>query len=152
MLFDIILSRISDVLHVSKVAILLRGSNVFHLQQALGLEFGGPVAFAEGSATIQNLQRTNQPATVYHDRPEPWFIEAAAKNKPYYARSTQSCCYPWPAALIFGSDRAGTQEVRGAVHTNRPAYVKSVAAQLVSRSKSLNWSENLPTRQRNANG
>jgi phosphoserine phosphatase RsbU/P len=80
-LFDVILSRISDVLHVSKIAILLRGSNVFHLQQALGMEFGGPVAFAEGSATIQNLQRTNQPATVYHDRPEPWFTEAGAEEK-----------------------------------------------------------------------
>jgi sigma-B regulation protein RsbU (phosphoserine phosphatase) len=80
-LFDIILRRISGVLHVSQIAILLRGSNVFHLQQALGMDFGGPVALAEESATIQNLVRTNQPATVYRDRPEEWFTDAGAEEK-----------------------------------------------------------------------
>jgi sigma-B regulation protein RsbU (phosphoserine phosphatase) len=69
------------VLHVSQIAILLRGSNVFHLQQALGMDFGGPVALPEESATIQNLLRTNQPATVYRDRPEEWFTGAGAEEK-----------------------------------------------------------------------
>jgi sigma-B regulation protein RsbU (phosphoserine phosphatase) len=80
-LFDIVLRRISEVLHVSQIAILLRGSNVFHLQQALGMDFGGPVALAEGSATIQNLLQTNQPATVYRDRPEKWFTDADSEEK-----------------------------------------------------------------------
>jgi phosphoserine phosphatase RsbU/P len=80
-LFDIILRRISEVLHVSQIAILLRGSNVFHLQQALGMDFGGPVALPEESATIQNLLRTNLPATVYRDRPEEWFTDAGAEEK-----------------------------------------------------------------------
>ncbi len=81
MLFDIVLRRISEVLHVSQIAVLLRGSKVFHLQQALGMDFGGPVALAEESATIQNLLRTNRPATVYHDRPEEWFTDAGAEEK-----------------------------------------------------------------------
>ena len=80
-LFDIILRRISEVLHVSQIAILLRGSNVFRLQQALGMDFGGFVALAEESATIQNLLRTNQPATVYRDRPEEWLTDAGAEEK-----------------------------------------------------------------------
>ena len=80
-LFDIVLRRISEVLHVSQIAILLRGSTVFHLQQALGMDFGGPVALPEESATIQNLLRTNQPATVYRDRPEEWFMGAGAEEK-----------------------------------------------------------------------
>jgi phosphoserine phosphatase RsbU/P len=80
-LFDIVLRRISEVLHVSQMAILLRGSNVFRLQQALGMDFGGPVALAEESATIQNLLRTNLPATVYRDRPEEWFTDAGAEEK-----------------------------------------------------------------------
>jgi phosphoserine phosphatase RsbU/P len=80
-LFDIVLRRISEVLHVSQIAILLRGSNVFHLQQALGMDFGSPVALPEESATIQNLLRTNQPATVYRDRPEEWFTGAGADEK-----------------------------------------------------------------------
>jgi phosphoserine phosphatase RsbU/P len=80
-LFEIILQRISEVLHVSQIAILLRGSNVFHLQQALGINFGSPVALREDSATIQNLARTNQPATVYRDRPEEWFEGAGTEEK-----------------------------------------------------------------------
>jgi sigma-B regulation protein RsbU (phosphoserine phosphatase) len=80
-LFDIVLRRISEVLHVSQIAILLRGSSVFHLQQALGMDFGGAVALPEESATIQNLLRTNQPATLYRDRPEEWFTGAGAEEK-----------------------------------------------------------------------
>jgi phosphoserine phosphatase RsbU/P len=80
-LFEIILQRISEVLHVSQISILLRGSNVFHLQQALGIDFGSPVALREDSATIQNLARTNQPATVYRDRPEEWFESAGTEEK-----------------------------------------------------------------------
>jgi sigma-B regulation protein RsbU (phosphoserine phosphatase) len=80
-LFEIILRRISEVLHVSQIAILLRGSNVFHLQQALGLDIGTAVTLREDSATIQNLLRTNQPATVYGDRPEEWFTSAGKEEK-----------------------------------------------------------------------
>jgi phosphoserine phosphatase RsbU/P len=80
-LFEIILQRISEVLHVSQISILLRGSNVFHLQQALGIDFGSPVALREDSATIQNLARTNQPATLYRDRPEEWFEDAGTEEK-----------------------------------------------------------------------
>jgi phosphoserine phosphatase RsbU/P len=80
-LFEIILQRISEVLHVSQISILLRGSNVFHLQQALGINFGSPVSLREDSATIQNLARTNQPATVYRDRPEEWFEDAGTEEK-----------------------------------------------------------------------
>jgi sigma-B regulation protein RsbU (phosphoserine phosphatase) len=80
-LFEIILQRISAVLHVSQITILLRGSKVFHLQQALGIDFVGPVALREDSATIQNLVRTNQPATVYRDRPEVWFEDAGTEEK-----------------------------------------------------------------------
>ena len=79
-LFEIILQRISEVLHVSQIAILLRGSNVFHLQQALGIDLGSPVALREDSATIQNLERTNRPATVYRDRPEEWFEDAGTEE------------------------------------------------------------------------
>ena len=50
-------------------------------QQALGMEIAGSVAFTDESATIQNLLRTNQPATVYRDRPEEWFTDANANEK-----------------------------------------------------------------------
>ena len=81
LLVDTVLRRVSEVLHVPQIAILLHGSNVFHLQQALGMEFAGPVVLPEHSATVQNLVRTNQPATVYRDRPEHWFTEAPPEEQ-----------------------------------------------------------------------
>ena len=45
---DTVLTRISEVLHVSQIAILLRGGTVYHIQQALGMDASIAVAFAEG--------------------------------------------------------------------------------------------------------
>jgi hypothetical protein len=39
------------------------GSASFQLQSAMGLEILGPVLLPESSATVQNLVRTNRPAT-----------------------------------------------------------------------------------------
>ena len=82
-LFETILLRLSEVLHVSKIAILLRGSEVFHVQQAIGLDFGGAVNVAEDSSIIQNLALTNRPATIYRDRPEDWFTNAGTAEKKF---------------------------------------------------------------------
>lgn len=65
--------RVSEILHVPYIAVWLRGSSVFHLQQAVGLDLHEPVLWHEESMTVQHLVRTNRPATVYHDRPEEWF-------------------------------------------------------------------------------
>ena len=80
-MIDTVLQRISEVLHVSQISILLRSSHVFHLQHAVGMEAIAPVMLSETSATVQNLLRTNQPATVYRDRPEDWFIGAGAEEQ-----------------------------------------------------------------------
>ncbi len=68
--------RVSEVLHVPHIAVWLRGSSVFHLQQAVGLDLQGSILWQEGSMTVQHLLRTNRPATVYYDRPEDWFQQA----------------------------------------------------------------------------
>ncbi len=75
-LIETVSRRISEVLHVPQVAVWLRGSNVFHLQQAVGFDVPGPVLLAETSSTVQNLARTNRPATVYRDRPAEWLAQA----------------------------------------------------------------------------
>jgi abortive infection bacteriophage resistance protein len=100
---DTVLLRISEVLHVSQIAILLRSGTVFHLQQALGMEAGVPVAFAEGSATVQNLLHTNQPATVYRDRPEEWFTDANAEEKALLRQINAELLLPMPGrARLIG--------------------------------------------------
>ncbi len=80
-LVETISRRVSEILHVPHIAVWLRGSNVFQLQQSVGLSLSGPVLLREESMTVQNLARTNRPATVFQDRPEEWFEQADDREK-----------------------------------------------------------------------
>jgi phosphoserine phosphatase RsbU/P len=129
-LFDIVLRRISEVLHVSQIAILLRGSHTFHLQQTLGLECGGPVFLTEDSATIQNLLETNQPATVYRDRPEEWFTEAGAEEKALLREIHAELLLPMPGRThLLGLIALGPKKSEEPYTSTDLRTLQSVAAQ-----------------------
>ncbi len=129
-LVDTVLRRISEVLHVPYVAILLRGSTEFHLQQALGMEFAGIVSLAEGSATVQNLMRTNQPATVYRDRPEDWFTGAGTDEKTFLREMNAELLLPLPGrARLIGLMALGPKKSEEAYTPTDLRTLQSVAAQ-----------------------
>jgi len=129
-LIDTVLRRISEVLHVPQVAMLLRGNQVFHLQQALGMDFGGPVVFAEQSATVQNLMRTNQPATVYRDRPEDWIADADAEETALLRRINAELLLPMPGrAHLMGLIALGPKKSEEPYTPTDLRILQSVAAQ-----------------------
>jgi sigma-B regulation protein RsbU (phosphoserine phosphatase) len=129
-LIDTVLRRISEVLHVPQVAMLLRGNQVFHLQQALGMDFGGPVVFAEQSATVQNLMRTNQPATVYRDRPEEWIADADAEETALLRRINAELLLPMPGrAHLMGLIALGPKKSEEPYTPTDLRILQSVAAQ-----------------------
>jgi len=129
-LIDTVLRRISEVLHVSQIAILLRGGTVFHLQQALGMDVTGLVAFTDESATIQNLLRTNQPATVYRDRPEEWFTDANAKEKALLLQINAELLLPMPGrARLIGLMALGPKRSEEPYTPTDLRTLQSVAAQ-----------------------
>lgn len=81
-LIETVALRISEVLHVPRIAVWLRTSNAFSLQQSLGPGVDlGPMVLPEQSATVQNLARSSRPLTLYLDRPEEWFVNAAPAEK-----------------------------------------------------------------------
>ena len=80
-LIETISRRISEVLHVKEVSVFLRGGNVFRLQQAVGLPFEKALVFDERSSTIRNLMRSNQPATLYREAPDGWFLLADEEER-----------------------------------------------------------------------
>jgi len=109
---------------------LLRGNKVFHLQQALGMDFGGPVAFAEGSATVQNLIRTNQPATVYRDRPEEWIAGADAEETALLRQINAELLLPMPGrAQLMGLIALGPKKSEEPYTPTDLRILQSVAAQ-----------------------
>jgi len=80
-LLETVSRRISEVLHVPQIGVLLRGGNVFQLQQAVGLNLSTPIILPEHSRTVQTLEATNRPATVYRESRDGWLAEAAEEEK-----------------------------------------------------------------------
>jgi sigma-B regulation protein RsbU (phosphoserine phosphatase) len=97
-LIETVAARISAVLHVPRIAVWLRTSNEFSLQQSLGTvaAFPGPIVLAEQSATVQNLARSGRPLTLYRDRPEEWFLNAEPEEKELLGRIGAELLLPLP--------------------------------------------------------
>jgi len=96
-LIETVAQRVSEVLHVAEIAVWLRGSSAFHLQQSLGTApLPELLTLPEQSATVQNLTRTNRPATIYADRPEEWFVNAEPEEKELLARIGAELLLPLP--------------------------------------------------------
>jgi sigma-B regulation protein RsbU (phosphoserine phosphatase) len=95
-LVETISRRVSEILHVPQIAVLLRSSSAFQLQQTVGLDLQLPVLLAEESLTVKNLARTNRPATVYPDRPEAWFEQAGEAEKDTLRRVNAELVLPLP--------------------------------------------------------
>jgi sigma-B regulation protein RsbU (phosphoserine phosphatase) len=80
-LIQTISGSISEVLHVTRMAVLLRSGNAFRLQTAGGPDIEGSLFLAEESSPVQHLVRTSSPAVLYRDQPEVWFTGANGKEK-----------------------------------------------------------------------
>jgi sigma-B regulation protein RsbU (phosphoserine phosphatase) len=80
-LVNTISRRISDVLHVSKIAVYLRHGRSFGVEHCLGIDDEAPKRFEESSSTVRNLARSNQPATLYHENPDGWFLLADDRER-----------------------------------------------------------------------
>jgi sigma-B regulation protein RsbU (phosphoserine phosphatase) len=95
-LVETISRRVSEILHVPQIAVLLRASSAYQLQQAVGLDLRLPVLLPEESMTVKNLTRTNRPATVYPDRPEAWFQQAGEAEKETLRQVNAELLLPLP--------------------------------------------------------
>jgi phosphoserine phosphatase RsbU/P len=95
-LVETISRRVSEILHVPQISVWLRGSDVFQLQQSVGLTLSGPILLRKESMTVQNLERTNRPATVLRDRPEEWFERADDREKETLRRVNAELLLPLP--------------------------------------------------------
>jgi sigma-B regulation protein RsbU (phosphoserine phosphatase) len=80
-LIQTISSRVSEILHVQRMAVLLRSGDVFRLQTAGGPGMDGQLFLAEASTPVQHLVRTSSPAVLYREQPEVWFTDAGGNEK-----------------------------------------------------------------------
>lgn len=64
--------RISDALHVSRLAVLLNGSGPYRPACAIGVSNWSEIVFPDNTVTVQRMKREKQPVRLYFDDPESW--------------------------------------------------------------------------------
>jgi sigma-B regulation protein RsbU (phosphoserine phosphatase) len=64
--------RISETLHIPRVAVLLGDSGPFRPAYALGYGTAPDIVFPPGAGTVKVLARQREPARVYFDDPHSW--------------------------------------------------------------------------------
>jgi sigma-B regulation protein RsbU (phosphoserine phosphatase) len=67
--------RISESLHVPRVAVLTDGNGPYQPTYALGYDPIPSVLFAEDAATVRQLRDAKEPARVYFDDPNSWLYK-----------------------------------------------------------------------------
>ena len=80
-LVDTVTRRISEVLHVSSIAVYLRQGRSFGVEHCIGIGDDVPKRFEESSSTVRNLARSNQPATLYRENPDGWVLLADDRER-----------------------------------------------------------------------
>jgi sigma-B regulation protein RsbU (phosphoserine phosphatase) len=71
-LLETVARRVSESLHVPRVAVLLQEATSYRLAYALGYEGATGIEFAESSATVRQLREAKQPTRVYLDDANNW--------------------------------------------------------------------------------
>lgn len=70
-LLETVAQKLSESLHVSKVALLLKNENSYQFAHALGYDSSPPISLNEQTSTIEKLKH-NEPLLVYCEDPECW--------------------------------------------------------------------------------
>ena len=88
-LIETVAERISETLHIPRVAVLLGGSGPYRPAYALG--YGAPpdIAFSAGAGTVKVLQRQREPARVYFDDPHSWLYREPEVTEEERSKLTQ---------------------------------------------------------------
>ena len=99
-LISTITKRLSDTLHIDRIAVFLRSGDTFRLQLATGAALHPNTAeifsLPTASATITTLSRAKAPATVYRDDPSSWLVDATPAERTALADLSTELLVPLP--------------------------------------------------------
>jgi len=71
-LLETVAQRISESLHVRRVALMLREDGLYRPAHSLGYDAPPPVTFPEQAATIKQMRDSREPVLVYSDDTDSW--------------------------------------------------------------------------------
>jgi phosphoserine phosphatase RsbU/P len=88
-LIETVAERISETLHISRVAVLLGGTGPYCPAYALGYGATPDIVFPPGAGTVKLLQRQQEPARVYFDDPQSWLFREPEVTEEDRSKLTQ---------------------------------------------------------------
>ncbi|MDR3748887.1 MAG: SpoIIE family protein phosphatase [Acidobacteriota bacterium] len=88
-LIETVAERISETLHISRVAVLLGGAGPYRPAYALGYGAAPDIAFSPSAGTVKVLQRQKEPARVYFDDPQSWLYREPEVTEEDRAKLTE---------------------------------------------------------------
>ena len=80
-LLETVARRVCDTLHIRQIALLLRRGDSFYVEQSLGVQDDGALALPAQASSIRFLQNSNEPARLYRDDPDAWYLMAGTAER-----------------------------------------------------------------------
>ena len=80
-LLETVARRVCDTLHIRQIALLLRRGDSFYVEQSLGVQADGALALPAQASSIRFLQNSNEPARLYRDDPDAWYLMAGTAER-----------------------------------------------------------------------
>jgi sigma-B regulation protein RsbU (phosphoserine phosphatase) len=80
-LLETVARRVCDTLHIRQIALLLRRGDSFYVEQAVGVAADGALTLPAQASSIRYLLNTNEPARLYRDDPDAWYLMAGTAER-----------------------------------------------------------------------
>lgn len=95
-MLEMVARRVAETLHVDQIAVLLRRSEAFHLEQAIGVPMDGALMLPAQASSVRYLSSTNEPARLYRDDPDAWYLMAGLSERQVLDRVNAELLLPLP--------------------------------------------------------
>jgi sigma-B regulation protein RsbU (phosphoserine phosphatase) len=80
-LLETVARTVCDTLHIRQIAMLLRRGDSFYVEQAVGVSADGALVLPAQASSIRYLLNSNEPARLYRDDPEAWYLMAGTAER-----------------------------------------------------------------------
>lgn len=95
-LLETVARRVAETLHVDQIAVMLRRSESFYLEKAIGVQVDGALMLPAQASSIRYLSSTNEPARLYRDDPDAWYLMAGMSERQVFDSINAELLLPLP--------------------------------------------------------
>jgi phosphoserine phosphatase RsbU/P len=121
-MLETVARRVAETLHVDQIAVMLRRGESFLLQQAIGISVDGALALPLQASAVRFLASTNEPARLYRDDPDAWYLMAGLGERQVLDTVNAELLLPLPGRnrlmglMALGPKRSEAAYTRADLH------------------------------------